>query len=127
VTVDVSGTRAALIEMPASVLAAEIDDDGAGIVALDAEGFVSHFDLEGVMFSRLKIGPGLELMALDSAGAAIALAGSPEPGRCQVMLLRKPTGATGDRAAFVETEHADAESCAIDELKTRYLETGEGD
>lgn len=125
VTVDVSGTQAALIEMPAPVLAAEIDDDGTGIVALDAEGFVSHFDLDGVMFSHRKIGSGMELMALDSAGVSLALAGASEPGRCRVMLLRKSVGASGDRATFIEVGSAGADACPIATLKTGFLETEE--
>lgn len=115
VMVDIEGAGVGVYELEAPLVAAEIDDEGKTLVALDEAGKLLVLDREAKVLGFQESGVKAERIALDSSGARLALAASGGLLRCY---LRSDVG---DSVEFLDV--SEKKGCLKHEDdRTRYLE-----
>jgi hypothetical protein len=97
VALDHDGNGVGVYELKCVLADAEIDDDGAVIVALDEEGTLFALDREARLLGRQELGMRAERLAVDSAGGFLAVAAAAG----EVGIFRR-SDQEADRGEFVE-------------------------
>jgi len=97
VAMDAEGNGVGVYELADPIVCAEIDDDGAIIAALDADGRLIVLDREARLLCRQELGMRAGKLAVDSGGAFIATASNAG----EIKIYRRADGAVA-RDDFVE-------------------------